>query len=145
MRLYKAIAITFLSSRKSHHVVWHRINCLQLLGKSIDFLNWWLHVMFVSCLTWSSSQHYNCQYYALYAATSKLNQFCCVVSVSWRLQPTCHNVQLFASLSQPFNANTYYSWSLHVENLKWHEDLVAKNRLQLWGLEQVDIEASKYS
>lgn len=30
MRLYKATPITFLSSRKSHHVVWYRINVLEL-------------------------------------------------------------------------------------------------------------------
>jgi hypothetical protein len=54
-------------------------------------------------------------------------------------------VLLFASPPQPSNANTYYPKPLHVENLKQHEDLVAKNRLQLWGLEQVDTEAPKYS
>jgi hypothetical protein len=78
--------------------------------------------MFVSCLTLSSSQHHNFQYTALYAATCKLNQFCRVVSVSPDLQrglkPTCHNVLLFTSLPQPFNANTYYSKTLQVENLK---------------------------
>jgi len=30
MRLYKATPITFLSSRKSRHVVWYRINVLEL-------------------------------------------------------------------------------------------------------------------
>jgi hypothetical protein len=104
--------------------------------------------MFIGCLTWSSLQHYNFQYYALYAATCRLKQFCRVVSVSWvirrGLQLTCHNVLLFASLLQPLNANTYYSKPLHVKNLKRHGDLVVKNRSQLWGLEQVDIEAPKY-
>lgn len=153
MRLYKATPITFLSSRKSRHVVWHRINVLELPTASNFRAK--VQIFSVDGYMWCSLAAWhdpvpNITTSVLCTLCCNLQtQFCCVVSVYWviqrGLQPACHNVLLFASLPQPFNANTYYSKPLHIENLKWREDLVAKNRLQLWGLEQVDIKAPKYS
>jgi len=165
MRLYKATPITFLSSRKSRHLVCYRINVLKLPITSnfrakvqifsVDGYMWRLSAAWhdpVSNITSLNTMHSMlqpadsinsvvwCLCPEIYNEGSNLQvTMCCYLLLSHNLSMPTHIIQ------NPCTSNTYYSKPLHVENLKRHEDLVAKNRLQLWGLEQVDIEAPKYS